>query len=136
MSRRDPKMKNRLPPFVEGLSPRRKLKGLKWQSGAKRLSDGLATRPSERPPDPENGSPGTVDTAAGAEVQTNVLQRTTLKYRKSHSAVQSSAVYDESALVGIDETDIIGSGLIDIIVTGQTAKRLRCEVSLRLVGVS
>ena len=77
-----------------------------------------------------------MDTAVGAEVQTNVLHRTTLKYRKPHSAVQSSAVYDDSALVGIDETDIISSGLIDIIDTGQAAKRLHREVSLRSVGVS
>jgi hypothetical protein len=89
-----------------------------------------------RPLDSENRSPGTVDTAAGAEIRRNVLRRASLKSRKSHSAVRSSAVYDDSALVGVDETDIIGSGLIDIVVTGQTAKRPRCEVSLRLVGVS
>jgi hypothetical protein len=97
---------------------------------------GLHAPRKHRPADPENRSPGAVGTATGAEIRRNVPRRTTLKYRKSHSTVQSSAVYDDGALVGIDEIDIIGSGLIDIVVTGQTAKRLRCEVSLRLVGVS
>ena len=111
---------------------------VKAQIGAKGLFGAFANR-RERwrpPPRAANGSPGTVDTAAGAEIRRNVLRRATLKSRKSHSAVQSSAVYDDSALVGIDETDITGSGLIDIVVTGQTTKRPRCEVSLRLVGVS
>ncbi len=49
---------------------------------AKELFGGLATRPSDRPPDPENESPGTVGTATGAEVQTNVLQRTSSSYPK------------------------------------------------------
>lgn len=29
--------------------------------------------PTERPPDPDNGSPGTVGTVTGAEIQTTVL---------------------------------------------------------------
>jgi hypothetical protein len=38
--------------------------------------------PTERPPDPENGSPGAVGTATGADVQ-SVLQRTTPNHRKN-----------------------------------------------------
>jgi hypothetical protein len=45
--------------------------------------------PTERPPDPENGNPGAVGTATGAEIQRSVLQRTTPRYRKSHACVQS-----------------------------------------------
>ena len=60
-------------------------KDLQLQTGAKAhidtkgLSGGLATRPPDRPPDPENGSAGAVGTASGAEVQ-SVLRRTTASY--------------------------------------------------------
>jgi hypothetical protein len=37
--------------------------------------------PTEKPPDPENGNPGAVGTATGAEVQ-RVLQKTNQSYRK------------------------------------------------------
>ena len=63
-------------------------KDLQLQTGAKAhidtkgLSGGLANRPPDRPPDPENGSVGAVGTASGAEVQ-SVLQRTTPNHRKN-----------------------------------------------------
>jgi hypothetical protein len=38
--------------------------------------------PTERPPQPENGSPGTLGTETGADVQ-SVLQRTTPNHRKN-----------------------------------------------------
>jgi hypothetical protein len=82
---------------VEGLSPRKNLKGLEWQPGlsahidAKGLSGGLATLPPERPPDPETGSPGAVGTATGVEVQ-SLLERTAKIYRKPVSNVQPAIV--------------------------------------------
>ena len=36
--------------------------------------------PTDKPPDPENGSPGAVATATGAEVQTSVLRQTNPNY--------------------------------------------------------
>lgn len=36
--------------------------------------------PTDKPPDPENGSPGAVATATGAEVQTSVLRQTIPNY--------------------------------------------------------
>jgi hypothetical protein len=57
--------------------------------------------PTERPPDPANGSPGTVGTATGAEIQKNVLRRTTAHYRKLRAAVQSAADHDGSVRVDI-----------------------------------
>ena len=56
--------------------------GAKAHIDTKGLSGGLATRPPDRPPDPENGSAGAVGTASGAEVQ-SVLQRTTPNHRKN-----------------------------------------------------
>ena len=38
--------------------------------------------PTDKPPDPENGSPGAVATATGAEVQTSILQQTSSSYPK------------------------------------------------------
>lgn len=84
---------------MEGLSPRRKLKGLEWQPclsahiGAKGLSGGLATRPPDRPPDPINRSPGAVGTATGVEFQ-DVLLRTIQTYRQPDPNVQSAAALD------------------------------------------
>jgi hypothetical protein len=93
---------------VEGESPRRKFRSLEWQLGlsahidAKELSRGLATQPPDRPPDPENESPGTVETATGAEVQRSVLARTVPKYRNAEALVQSAAfdVYEGRDRVG------------------------------------
>ena len=48
--------------------------------------------PTERPPDPDNGSPGTVGTVTGAEIQTTVLPRTTSRYRNRHASVQPAAL--------------------------------------------
>lgn len=56
--------------------------------------------PTERPLDPDNGSPGTVRTATGAEIEKNVLRRTTPHYRKHSAAIQSTADYDSGT--GID----------------------------------
>jgi hypothetical protein len=58
--------------------------------------------PTERPPDPENGSPGAVRTATGAEIQKNVLRRTTPRYLKHSAAVQSAADYDGGTHVDYD----------------------------------
>ncbi len=91
---------------MEGVSPLRNLKGLEWQPAlsahidAKRLFGRLATRPPDRPPDPENGSPGTVDAVTGAEVQTSVLLRTTPNYSKS-AAHASPATPAQSAALRI-----------------------------------
>ncbi len=84
---------------VEGLSPRRKLKGLEGQPclsahiGAKGLSGGLATRPPDRPPDTENRSPGAVGTATGVEFQ-GVLLGTIQTHRQPDPNVQSTAALD------------------------------------------
>jgi hypothetical protein len=55
--------------------------------------------PTERPSDP-NGSPGAVRTATAAEIQKNVLRRTTPPHWKHSAAVQSTADYDSGT--GID----------------------------------
>jgi hypothetical protein len=47
--------------------------------------------PTDRRPDPANGSPGTLRTVTEAQVQRNVRGRTTRKCRKSYAAVQSTA---------------------------------------------
>jgi hypothetical protein len=66
--------------------------GLKAHIDAKGLSAALANRRANwrPPPDPENGSPGTVGTVTGAKVQ-SVLRRTTPQYCKSLASVQSAA---------------------------------------------
>ena len=63
---------------------------------------GLHAPGKNRPPNPENGSPGTVGTVTGAEIQKSVLPRTTPKYRNRHVSVQSAAlaVYDGQDRVG------------------------------------
>jgi hypothetical protein len=42
--------------------------------------------PTDKPPDPENGSPGAVATATGAEVQTSVLRQTVYAEITAHSS--------------------------------------------------
>jgi hypothetical protein len=58
--------------------------------------------PTEKPPDPENGSPGTAGTVAEAVIQRSVLRRTTPKNRKPLAANQSAtlAVSDGQERVG------------------------------------
>jgi hypothetical protein len=81
---------------VEGVSHCRKLKRLEWQPNlsahidTKEFSCGLATRPPDRPPDPDNGSPGAVGTATGAEVQ-NSLEEPKESCRKPNVNVESAA---------------------------------------------
>jgi hypothetical protein len=48
--------------------------------------------PTEKPPDPENGSPDTAGTVAEAVIQRSVLRRTTPKNRKPPAANQSATL--------------------------------------------
>jgi hypothetical protein len=60
--------------------------------------------PTERPPDPENGSPGAVGTATGADRKKDVPGRTSKTYLSFSQLVQSQStvvVYDGRELVGV-----------------------------------
>jgi hypothetical protein len=59
--------------------------------------------PTERPPDPENGSPDAVGTARGADRKADVLNGTSKKYLSLSRLVQSQSaavVYDGQQFVG------------------------------------
>lgn len=78
--------------------------GVKAHIGAKELSAAFANRSRWRPPpDPENGSPGTVATATGADRKADVLKEAPAKYLSFTSLVQSetaAVVYVGQKLIG------------------------------------
>ena len=71
---------------------------LKVPVDAKRLSVALPNKSApERPPDPENRSPGAARTAAGAEVQ-RVLQRTASSYPENGAHANSATAERQDTL--------------------------------------
>ncbi len=82
---------------------------LAWQTDlsaptdTKRLFGALANRPPDRPPDPENGRPGTVGTATGAGRKAGVLNGTSKNYLSLSQLVQSQSpvlVHKRARIVG------------------------------------
>jgi len=74
--------------------------------------------PTERPPDSDNGSPGTVGTVTEAKIQTSVLPRTTPTYTDRNASVQPAA------LSACDRQDRIGS------IAEHDGEHHACDVTL------